>query len=265
MARAVALALCLVFLASALQAEPASPEMVRELAPTGRLRAAINYGNVVLAQRGQDGEPTGVSVDLARELARRLGVPLDFIAYEAAAQVAEAASEGAWDVAFLAIDPLRAAAIEFTPPYVLIEGTYVVPEASPLRTAADIDREDVEVAVGRGSAYDLFLTRQLKRATIVRAVTSADAIKLFVENKLAAVAGVKQPLVAFVKETPGFRLIDGRFMAIEQAMGVPKGRPLGLRYLRDFVEEMKASGFVAASLQRHRQPEAVVAPPAGAP
>ena len=144
------------------EAAPASREVVAELAPTGRLRAAINYGNPVLAQRGPGGEPRGVSVDLARELARRAGVELEVVPFDAAGKVFEAAKSGSWDIAFLAVDPVRAADIAFTSPYVLIEGSYMVRQDSPLRAPGEVDREGVRVAVGRGSAYDLYLTRTLK-------------------------------------------------------------------------------------------------------
>ena len=247
------------------EAETPDPETIREIAPTGRLRAAINYGNIVLANRSQTGELGGVSVDIANELGRRLAVPVELVPFDTAGKVSGAAGQDVWDVAFLAIDPVRAGDIAFTSPYLLIEGTYAVPEASPLRTIDDVDREGAQVAVGRGSAYDLFLTRRLKLASIRRAPTSEDAIKLFVEQKLDAVAGVRQPLEAFVRENTAYRVVPGRFMAIEQAMGAPKGRERALRYLVGVVEELKASGFVAEALVRHRQTEAVVAPAAPAP
>ena len=265
MLKTLTLLLGLTMAAAPASAAPAPADVVRDLAPTGRLRAAINHGNVVLAQRSASGELSGVSVDLVRELASRLGVPLDLVPYDTAGKVTDDAGKGVWDIGFLAIDPVRAAGIAFTAPYVLIEGTYAVPDASPLHTIADVDRDSVQIAVGRGSAYDLYLTRAIKQASLVRTTTSADAIRLFVENKLDAVAGVKQPLVLFARDTPGYRVIEGRFMAIEQAMGTPVGRTTGLPYLKSFVEEMKASGFVAAALARHKQPDAVVAPPARAP
>lgn len=246
-------------------AEPPAPEVVRELAPSGRLRAAINYGNIVLANRTQAGELGGVSVDIANELATRLGVPVDLVPFDTAGKVTAVAGQDVWDIAFLAIDPVRAGDIAFSSPYVLIEGTYAVPESSPLRTIEDVDREGAQVAVGRGSAYDLYLTRKLKLASIRRAPTSEDAIKLFVEQKLDAVAGVRQPLEIFARENPAYRVVPGRFMAIEQAVGVPKGRDLALRYLVGFVEELKAGGFVAEALARQRQSDAVVAPAAPAP
>jgi polar amino acid transport system substrate-binding protein len=242
-----------------------SAEVAMTLAPGGRLRAAINFGNPVLAQRdATSGQPRGVSADLARELGRRLGVPVDYVTFDGAGQVFDALKAHAWDVAFLAVDPVRAAEIDFTPPYVVIEGVYVVPRESPLLTVEMVDREGVRIAVGRGSAYDLYLTRALKHATLVRSPTSAEAIKSFANGGLDAVAGVKQPLAAFVADHPDTRLIPGRFMAIEQALGAPRGRDAGRLFLRDFVEKMKANGFIARALQASGQGEATVAPPSSA-
>ena len=233
-----------------------------ELAPNGKLRAAINFGNSVLAQRDSaGGEPRGVSAELARELARRLRLPIEYVTFDAAGKVFDAVKTGAWDVAFLAIDPVRSAGIEFTGPYVVIEGAYVVPANSPLQTIEDVDRDGVRVAVARGSAYDLYLTRTLKRAQLVREPSGPQALELFRKNRLEAAAGVKQPIVAFAKQHADMRVIPGRFMVIEQAMGTPKGRETGVRYLREFIEEMKASGFVAKALAASGQGDAAVAPP----
>jgi polar amino acid transport system substrate-binding protein len=237
-----------------------------DLAPTGKLRAAINFGNPVLAQKDPvSGEPRGVSVDLARELGRRLGVPVELITFDAAGKVFDALKKGAWDIAFLAIDPARATEIAFTAPYVVIEGTYLVPADSPLRTIQDVDRDGVRVAVGNKSAYDLYLTRTLKRAQLVRVPTSPEAIDLFLRDKLEAAAGVKQPLLQFAKTHPNVRVMDGRFMVIEQAMGTPRGREAGMLYLREFIEEMKSSGFVARGLEKSGQGDATVAPRAAVP
>ncbi|MGD0263882.1 MAG: ABC transporter substrate-binding protein [Candidatus Methylomirabilota bacterium] len=242
---------------------PAPADAIRELAPTGKLRAAINFGNPVLAQRDPaTGEPRGATAALARELARRLGVPIEFVPYDAAGQVTAAARSGVWDIAFLAIDPARAVDIAFTPPYVLIEGTYLVRDESPLRAIDEFDREGVRIAVGDGSAYHLYLKRTLKKATLVAVRTSSDNVNYFLAERLEAAAGAKQPLVRFAAENPGVRVIEGRFMVIEQAMGTPQGRPEGARYLREYIEEMKASGFVARELERSGQTDAVVAPPA---
>ena len=240
-----------------------SPALVNELAPTGRLRAAINFGNSVLAQADPaGGAPRGVSAELARELARRLGVGIDYVTFDAAGKVFEAVKAGLWDVAFLAIDPVRSAGIDFTPPYVVIEGVYVVPKDSPLQTVADVDRDGIRVAVAQGSAYDLYLTRALKHATLMRRSSGPEALDMFLHDRLEAAGGVRQPIAAFAKAHPQTRLIPGRFMAIEQAMGIPKGRPAGIAYLRAFIEELKASGFVAQALAASGQGEASVAPAA---
>lgn len=235
-------------------------DILRDLAPGGKLRAAINLGNSVLAQTdAASGQPKGVTPDLARELGRRLAVPVEFVIFDAAGKVFEATRSGVWDIAFVAIDPVRAAEIEFTAPYVLIEGTYMVPADSPLKTIADVDRPGVRIAVGLGSAYDLYLTRMIKYATIVRATAGGgrEMIDLFIKDKLEAAAGVRQPLVAYAATNPNVRVMDGRFMEIRQAMGTPKGRTAGARYLAAFVEDTKASGFVAAALKRNNQSAAV--------
>ncbi|OAI42753.1 hypothetical protein AYO41_03745 [Verrucomicrobia bacterium SCGC AG-212-E04] len=242
-------------------ATDALKEVANELAPTGRMRVAINFGNSVLAQRDPlDGQPRGVSADLARELSRRLGVPLDFVIYNGAGAVTDALKSGAWDVCFLAIDPVRSAGIDFTAPYVVIEGTYIVPADSKLTEIADVDRDGVRIAVGRGSAYDLFLTRTLKHAQLIREPTSAAALEAFLALRLEAAAGVRQPLMVFAGSHPDLRVYPGRFMQIEQAVGTPIGRPAAVRYLKSFVEEMKSSGFVALALKSSGQGEATVAP-----
>jgi polar amino acid transport system substrate-binding protein len=244
-------------------ADGLSPDLVKELAPTGRLRAAINFGNAVLAQPDPaGGPPRGVSGELARELATRLGVGIDYVTFDAAGKVFEALKAGLWDVAFLAVDPVRAAGIAFTAPYVVIEGVYVVPEDSRLQTVEDVDRDDVRIAVAKGSAYDLYLSRAIKRATLVRQPSGPEALEMFLRDSLEAAGGVRQPLNAFVQSHPDARVIPGRFMAIEQAMGTVKGRDAGAAYLRTFIEEMKASGFVARALEASGQGDATVAPPA---
>lgn len=255
--------LVMIFLASCSTVPLAPAAAVSELAPTGRLRAAINFGNPVLASKdAATGEARGVSVDLSRELARRLGVPLDLVTYNAAGRVVDALKTGAWDVAYVAIDPVRANQISYSPPYVVIEGAYLVRQDSPLRSNAEVDRTGVRVAAATGSAYDLYLSRELKQAKIVRAPTSPAVTDLFVTQGLEVAAGVKQQLEADARRIPGLRLLEGRFMVINQAMGTPKGREAGARYLRDFIEEMKASGFVARALDRHRIEGAAVAPAA---
>src|SRR5882757_2500955 len=240
-------------------------DVVKDLAPTGKLRAAINQGNIVLAQ-GTPEAPSCITVDLARELAKRLGLELQMTTYDAAGKVFEALKAGTWDIAFLAIEPVRAAEIAFTAPYVLIEGNYMVPVDSALKSVADVDHEGIRIAVAKGSAYDLYLSRTIKHATLVRAATGPAAMDMFVADKLEVAAGVKQPIVQYAASHSGLRVIEQRFMAIEQAMGTPKarynGREAAPRYLAAFVEEMKASGFVADALKRSNQPDAVVAPAA---
>jgi polar amino acid transport system substrate-binding protein len=258
---AVAFALLLLGGCAAAPMPPA--DVVSDLAPTGKVRAAINFGNPILATKdAATGEPRGVSVDLARELAKRLRVPVELVTYDAAGKVVDAQKSGAWDVAYFAIDPVRAADVTFTAPYVVIEGAYLVTKESPIRSNAEVDRTGIRVVVGAGSAYDLFLTRELKQATLVRAPTSQAVTDMFVAQKLDVAAGVKQQLEADAVRLPGLRLLDGRFMVINQAMAMPAGRAAGAQYLREFIEEMKASGFVAESLARHRIEGALVGPPA---
>lgn len=235
-----------------------SPDIVQSLAPSGKLRVTINLGNAVLVQ-GTPDAPRGVTVDLARELGRRLNVPVEFVCFDGAGKAFEGFQKQKLDIVFLAIEPVRAAEIDFTAPYVIIEGVYLVPQDSPLKSVADVDREGVRIGVSKNSAYDLFLTRMLKHAKLERA---DDGVALFANEKLEAAGGVKQMVAAYAKAHPEVRLIDGRFMEIRQAMGTQKGRDAGVKYLRAFVEEMKASGFVAAALKRSNQPDASVAPPA---
>ena len=236
-----------------------------ELGATGKLRAAINFGNPILASKNADGTPQGVSVDLAREAARRLDLPIELILFNSAGTVVEAVKAGQVDLAFVAIDPVRGADMDYTAPYVIIEGAYMVRNNSSLRSNEEVDRAGTRVAVGRGSAYDLFLTRELKSATLVRAPTSPEVTDLFLAQNLEVAAGVRQQLEADAKRVGGVRLLPGRFMVIEQAMAVPKGRSAAQMWLSGFIEEMKASGFVAASLQRHRIEGAAVAPPRSNP
>jgi polar amino acid transport system substrate-binding protein len=233
------------------------PAVVADLAPAGVLRASINLGNPILAQ-GTSDEPAGVTVDLAREIAARLGVPVSFTCFDAARKSLGALTAGAADVAFLAIEPAREAEVSFTAPYVIIEGVYAVPEGSPITTAAEVDRPGVRVGVNEGSAYDLFLSRTLTHARVVR---GANGIDVFREQGLEAVAGIRQPLSRHVASHQGLRLVEPRFMEIRQAVATTKNRTdAAIAFLREFVETVKASGFVADALARSGQ-DATVAPP----
>jgi polar amino acid transport system substrate-binding protein len=240
-----------------------APEARAQFAPGGTLRIGVNLGNPVVAQKDPaGGAPRGVGPALGRELAHRLGVPVAYVTYDNAGKMADAVKAGAWDVAFLAVDPARAADIDFTAPYVQIEGTYLVRRDSPLRDAAEVDRPGIRVAVGDKTAYDLFLTRTLRHATLVKAPTSLAAVERFRAEGLDAAAGVKNPLAAEAARDPSLRLVDGAFMVIGQAAGVPRGRPLAAASLREFIEEMKASGFVARALRESGVDDATVAPAA---
>jgi len=237
--------------------------IVNELAPNGTLRAAINFGNGALAHKDpQTGEAGGVSVELARELAWRLKVPLDIVPYDAAGKVTADVKNNRWDIAFFAIDPERGEDVAYTAPYVIIEGGYAVPAASPIKSIEEVDRAGVRIAVSNRSAYDLYLSRALKQAELVRAPSPQASFEMFAKDGLPVLAGVKAALVEWAKKNPGYRVLDGRFMIIEQAMALPKDRERSIEYLRKFVEEQKANGFVAASLARSGQKDAVVAPPA---
>ncbi|MGQ6456464.1 transporter substrate-binding domain-containing protein [Serratia sp. IR-2025] len=235
-----------------------------DLAPQGVLRAAINYGNPVLAQAGAGGKPQGASVELAAALAQELGVALELVTYDAAGKVFADLDSGAWNLAFMAIEPVRAAQIAFSEPYVIIEGTYLVANDAPYFEVAQLDRPEVRIAVGQGAAYDLFLSRTLQQAQLVRAATSAEAIALFFERGLEAGGGGGPPRGGGPPAAahPGNRVLEGHFTAIRQAMAVPRQKTQGAAYVNDFIERCKANGLVKAALQRSGQGEVTVAPPA---
>ena len=239
----------------------AGESMTKVFAPHGTLRASINLGNPVLASLDPaTGKAVGVSVDLATELARRLGVPLQLVVVKSAGASVENVNQGNADVGFFAIDPKRGQEISFTKPYVLIEGFYLVRDTSPITTNDQVDQPGVTVAVGKDSAYDLFLTRELHRAKIVRIPTSPAVVQDFLSQHLDVAAGVRQQLETDAAKAGGLRLLDQRFMVIRQAMGVPKAKgDEAAAYLSTFVDDMKASGFVGASLARHQIAGAVVA------
>jgi len=227
------------------------PSIRADFAPTGKLRVGVNYGNPVLATRdAQSGELRGVAVDLARELGRRSELPVEIVAFDSAGKMFDAVKAGAWDVAFLAVDPGRASEIDFTEPYVEIEGTYLIPPGAPFHNVGDVDRDGVRVGVSGKSAYDLFLSRSLKHAQIVRAQSPESAFDLILSSKVDVLAGVRQTLVAHSAKLPGSRVFEDRFMAIGQAMGIVKGRDEGAAYLREFIEDVKASGFVARAIDK---------------
>lgn len=238
-----------------------SSTVMAALTPTGRLRASINLGNPILANRNAEGLPVGVSIDLAHALAQRLGVACELVVSESAGKSVEIIGSEQADIGFFAIDPVRGKEILFTAPYVLIEGCYLVHDASPLQRNEDVDNAVNRVTVGAGSAYDLYLTRSLKAAQIVRALSSPTVVETFLADGNEVAAGVKQQLEADARRIPGLRLLPGRFMVIEQAMGVPKIRGTAAQaFVAEFVEAMKASGFVADALARHRIEGAAVAP-----
>lgn len=244
-------------------AAPVSSALRRGFGPSGALRASINLGNPILASRRPDGQVAGVSVDLARGLAEQLGLSLELVVVDAAAKSVDAVRSGQADIGFFAVDPLRGEGIRFSAPYVLIEGAYLVKQASPLTDNAQVDRAGTTVMVGKGSAYDLYLSRELKAATILRAPTSPAVVDSFLAENASVAAGVKQQLQADAQRLGGLRLLPGRFMVIEQAMGVQAGRGDAVEAaLRAYVERAKSSGFVASALQRHGIQGAVVAPAA---
>jgi polar amino acid transport system substrate-binding protein len=241
-----------------------SPALVSAFAPGGTLRASINLGNPILANRNPDGgEPVGVSIDLAREFARRLGVGIELVVFEKAAASVDAVKNEKADIGFFAIDPARSEGLLFTAPYVLIEGSYLVPSASALADNAQIDAQGHRISVGAGSAYDLFLTREIKQAEIVRLQGAGPALAALRAGEVEVAAGIRQMLEGEAQRAPGVRVLPGRFMVIQQAMGTPASRGADAQaLLAAFVEEMKAGGFVADALKRHRIEGASVAPAA---
>ena len=236
-----------------------SAEVVKDLAADGVLRASINLGNPVLAQ-GTPEAPAGVTVDIAREIASRLDVPVELICFDAARKSFEAMTSGQADICFLAIDPAREAEVAFTAPYVVIEGVYAVPQDSPIVDVADVDRSGIRIGVKRGSAYDLYLSRTLQHATVVQGDEGTTAFRT---HNLEVAAGIRQPITDYVAANPDLRVIDERFMQIQQAVGTTKSRlPETVNFLRALVEDLKSSGFIAASLTHSNRPDATVAPPA---
>ena len=240
-----------------------SPAVRSELTPTGKLRVGINHGNFLLVTSYSPGaDPRGPAPDLARELGRRLGVPVEFVPFDSAGKLADAVKTGAWDVAFLGAEPQRAGEIAFTAAYLEIPATYLVPAGSPIRSIADVDREGVRIAAADKSAYELYLSRNIKRATLVRTQGVDASYYAFVGDKLEALAGLKPRLLKDVEKLPGARLLDGQFTAVQQAIGTPKARDAAAKYLRAFVEDVKASGLVAQAIAHNGVQGVSVAPPA---
>lgn len=233
-----------------------------DLAPNGVLRASINLGNPVLAQ-GTPTDPAGVTVDLAHEIGRRLAVPVELLCFDAARKSYEAMTAGDADICFLAIEPAREAEVAFTAPYVVIEGVFAVPRSSEFHRPADVDREGIRIGVKKGSACDLFLTRTLAHAALVR---GTEGTSTFLADGLEVAAGIRQPMTQFVAAHPDLRLIEDRFMEIRQAIGTTRSRqPSTVQFLHRLVEELKANGFVADALERSGQFDATVAGPSGGP
>jgi polar amino acid transport system substrate-binding protein len=240
-----------------------APAVRSELAPTGTLRVGLNHGNFLLVTPGSSAsEPRGVAPDLARELARRLGVPVAFSRFETAGALGDGVRSGAWDVAFLGAEPQRATEIAFTAAYLEIPATYLVPAGSPIRTIADVDREGVRIAVAEKSAYELWLSRNIKHARLMLTKGIDGSFDLFVRDKLEVLSGLRPRLITDVQKLPGARILDGQFTAVQQAIGTPKARTAGAAYLRTFVEDVKASGFVAEAITRNGSQGVSVAPPA---
>lgn len=236
-----------------------------DLAPAGTLRVGINFSNILLTARDPvTRAPSGIALDLAHELGRRLGVPVEIVAYESAGALAESAASGAWRVGFLGIEPKRANEISFTAAYVEIEATYLVPPGSPLKSIADVDRAGIRIAVPAKAAYDLYLTRTLQHATLTRAAGAGAAFELFLADKFDALAGLKPQLAMDLDKLPGSRMLEGRFTAVQQAAGTPRGHDAGARYLAEFIEDIKATGLVARTIASNHIRGLTVAPAASA-
>ncbi len=227
---------------------PPSQAVISEFTPAGKLRIALNMSNFLLTARDGAGAPIGVAPDLGRELARRLGVAVEMVPYPNPGLLADDAGKNKWDVGFLGAEPQRAGEIDFTPAYVEIEATYLVPPGSNLATCAAVDARGMRISVPERSAYELWLTRNIRNAELVRSKGSDEAFRQFVEKKMDAMAGLRPGLAAICASYPGSRILDGNFTAVQQAAGIPKGRPNAARYLRDYIEDIKASGLVATTI-----------------
>ena len=238
-----------------------SESVVRELAPTGVLRAGINMSNMLLVTgRTESGDPAGVAPDMAAEIAKRLGVSVAYVKYEKPSLLADAADTNAWDIGLIGAEPARAERIAFTSAYCEIEATYLVPENSPFKSAAEVDQAGVRISVKRGTAYDLWLTRNIKHATVLRSDTPEGPINQFVADKLEAMASLRPALLEDVKKVPGTKILPGNFTAVQQAIGTARKNTAGAAFLSDFVAEAKRSGLVARLIERHQVQGLSVAP-----
>ena len=242
-----------------------TPAIRSELAPSGQLRVGLNHGNFLLVTAGSSAtDPRGVAPDIARELGKRVGVPVEFIKFESAGKLGDGVKTGAWDVAFLGNEPQRAAEIAFSSAYLEIPSTYLVPAGSPIRSIDEVDREGVRIAVAEQSAYGLYLARTIKHAKLITTQGLDSSFDVFVAQKLEALAGLKPRLLTDVRKLPGARILDGQFTGVQQSIGTPKNREASARFLRAFVEEVKASGLVAEAISRNGAQGVTVAPPAPA-
>ena len=239
-----------------------TPALRTEFAPTGKLRVGLNMSNFLLTGKDSSGAPIGVAPDLGRELAKRLGLPVELVPYPGPGVLADDAGKGKWDVGFLGAEPQRANEIDFTPAYVEIEATYLLPPGSQLKSVAEVDRKGVRIAVPERSAYELWLTRNIKNAELVRMKGADETFKQFVDGKMDALAGLRPRLITDQSNLPGSRILEGNFTAVQQAAGVPKGRSAAFRYLRDYIEDIKASGLVARTIENNKIRGLTVAPKA---
>ena len=258
--KAAVLALAVFWLTSCTSLAPISPEVRNQLAPSGKIRAAINYGNPALATRQPSGELRGVTIQLSRELGRRLDVPMELVAYDTVAKLLAGLKAGEWDVAFLAVDPARVGDVAFTAPYMEVELTYLVPNRSALASVTEVDRPGIRIAVQAKNAADLFLTRELKHASLIRASNESAAFDSLKAGAVEAYATNLQAFQLFIDKNPGYRAVHGRFATIPHAVGVPSSRTLAADYLRRFIEDVKASGFVGRALDESGTRGVVVAP-----
>ena len=230
-----------------------SQQVIAELAPTGVLRAGINLSNFLLVTGKTDaGDPVGIAPDMARAIADRLGVPVKFVTYKSPGELADMAETDAWDIGLIGNEPQRAAKIAFSPAYVEIEATYLVPAGSPLQTIADVDKAGVRIAVPGRAAYGLWLANNIKNAELVKSETLASATEQFLRERLDALAGLKPGLLADIEKIPGARILDGKFTAVQQSIGTARKNTAASAFLRDFVEQSKASGMVGKLIERHK-------------